>query len=142
MSLDTLAFTGQLTVVTCWCGTTHAVPKELREYQLRKFHAGEAPHAIYCPLGHTYFPSGTPEHKRLEAELQRERARHDQTRSEVRTQFEVRKKTERQLSATKGVLTRTKNRIANGTCPCCNRHFKDLAQHIHQEHRDYVESDE
>lgn len=68
----------------------------------------------------------------LERSLVRERARHDQTRAD-------RNVTKRRLSATRGVITRTKNRIANGVCPCCNRQFQNLANHIANKHPDYRE---
>jgi len=52
-----------------------------------------------------------------------EQARHDQTQAS--------------LSAQKGVTTRLKNRIKNGVCPCCNRHFKNLHRHMKNQHPDF-----
>lgn len=36
------------------------------------------------------------------------------------------------------VCTRTRNRIAAGVCPCCNRTFQNLADHMRTLHADYV----
>lgn len=46
---------------------------------------------------------------------------------------------EKSLSAKKGQLTKLKKRVANGACPCCNRHFSDLYRHIQSQHPDYVQ---
>lgn len=45
---------------------------------------------------------------------------------------------QRALRATKGRLTKTKKRIANGVCPCCNRHFVNLERHMTGKHPDYT----
>lgn len=66
-----------------------------------------------------------------EARLAAERARHDQTRA-------ARDAANRRLIATKGVVTRTKNRISKGVCPCCNRHFANLHRHMSNQHPDYA----
>lgn len=39
---------------------------------------------------------------------------------------------------TKGVVTRTRNRIANGVCPCCDRSFTNLQRHMASKHPDYA----
>ncbi len=46
----------------------------------------------------------------------------------------------KRVNALRGVVTRTKKRIANGTCPCCTRTFTNLARHIAAKHPDYVEA--
>ena len=46
---------------------------------------------------------------------------------------------ERSRSAIKGQLTRAKRRISKGVCPCCNRTFQNLANHISEKHPDYSE---
>jgi len=47
--------------------------------------------------------------------------------------------TKRQKAAAKGQLTKTKRRVANGVCPCCNRTFADLSAHMHGQHPEYGE---
>jgi hypothetical protein len=116
---ETLRYTGQLTVVTCWCGTRHAIPEELYDLQTRQKRDGDVFTPIYCPLGHKWFLGGKSRADDLEKQLVVERARHDQTLAELDGERKNHNRTSDGLSATKGVVTRTKNRIANGVCPCC-----------------------
>jgi hypothetical protein len=136
--METLTYTGELTVTTCWCGIRHAVPKEMYDSALRSHNNGERYESIYCPVGHQWRFSGTTRSQQLEAELVRERnrtaaerAKHDQTKAELRA-------TERRRAAAKGQLTKTKNRIAAGVCPCCNRTFQNLARHMGNQHPEFA----
>jgi hypothetical protein len=127
----TLTHVTELVVLTCWCGMPHAVPSQLREHQLRQHHEGRTPESIYCPLGHTHVPAGPSEvekqKKRAVAAEARAQAIADQLQSEQRSH-----------SATKGQLTKTKKRIGNGVCPCCNRHFTNVERHMASKHPDYA----
>lgn len=120
---------GQLVVLRCWCGIQHAVPESLRNEQLR-LHDLKKSMVVYCPLGHTHVPAGKSRLQEAEEKLTRERARHDQTRSHLRT-------TEAQRRAEKAAKTRLKNRIGAGVCPCCNRTFQNLARHMKGQHPDF-----
>lgn len=123
---ETITYTGELVVVTCWCGIKHAVPSDLRAYQLH--HRSE----VFCPLGHGYVPRTKSLEKQLDAarqELRRAWQRVDAER-------DLRNAEERSHAATKGHLTRHRRRTAAGVCPCCNRTFQNLSQHMHSEHPD------
>ena len=109
------------------CSGVFAVNKEWIQ---RKRQSGGS---WYCPYCQTGWHAAETENKRLEANLKRannnlatEKAHHDQTKAS--------------LSAQKGVTTRLKNRIKNGVCPCCNRHFKDLFRHMENQHPEYEKS--
>jgi hypothetical protein len=135
MSL-TLTYTGQLDIVTCWCGIPHAVPTELHDYQLRQHRDGKT-FSIYCPLGHTYIPSGQSRSAQLEEQLERERRRAGRLAAE-------RDQVAASLRAQRGATTRARNqrdrdrqRIAAGVCPCCNRTFQNLARHMAGQHPEY-----
>lgn len=39
--------------------------------------------------------------------------------------------------AEKAAKTRIKNRVSKGVCPCCNRTFQNLQQHMVTQHPDY-----
>lgn len=132
--------TGQLVVVRCWCGLQHAVPESLHDAQLRQFNDDKPMTAIYCPLGHTWYPAGETKAAQLQNQLQqeqarthRERAAHDQTRAELQT-------TERRRRAEKGAKTRLQKRVANGVCPCCKRTFQNLQRHMDAKHPEYGSS--
>lgn len=40
----------------------------------------------------------------------------------------------RSAAAARGRITKLKNRVGNGVCPCCNRTFGNLARHMHTQH--------
>ena len=131
--MTTLTYSGTLVVVTCWCGMAHAVPEELRDYQLRQHRDDRNPIGIYCPLGHSHIPAGEGEAERLRKQLEREQQRLAATRDLLAHE-------ERSHAATRGHLTRTKKRVGNGVCPCCGRTFQQLARHMKVKHPDYATS--
>lgn len=140
--METMTYTGELVVTTCWCGIKHAVPRSLYKHQERQIAAKRLNvMSIFCPLGHKWVQSGKSEAQKLreqltasEQRMQREQQRHDQTKAELR-------ETENRRRAEKGAKTRIKNRVANGVCPCCKRTFQNLAQHMHQQHPKFAETD-
>ena len=96
--------------------------------------------SFYCELGHKQsFSEG--ENQRLKKQIENERRRREwadenaaRARAEARCQ-------ERRASSFKGHLTRTKNRISAGVCPCCNRTFKQLARHMKSKHPKYLKDE-
>jgi hypothetical protein len=44
----------------------------------------------------------------------------------------------RSKAAYKGQLTKVRRKVANGSCPCCNRHFENLQRHMQTKHPEYV----
>lgn len=126
--------TDTLTVLRCWCGIQHAVPRSLANEQKRKHDEREKDLVIYCPLGHGGVVSGEGRAERLEKQLAAERARHDQTRAE-------RDQHERSLRAERGAKTKLKKRLAGGVCPCCQRTFENLGRHMKTKHPEYAKED-
>lgn len=124
---STLTYTGQLVVQDCCtCGMTFAVPKDFDRRRV------EDKKNFYCPAGHPQSYTG-----KTEEQKQRERA--DRLERQLANRDEDLRATRASLIATKGVLTKTKKRVANGVCPCCKRTFADLARHMSGQHPDYVE---
>lgn len=118
-----------LKVLTCWsCSVQFALP--LRMYQGFE----EKPETFYCPKGCRLI-LGEPDWKK---ELRR--ARQDATwyKERAAANHELAEKRKRAHAATKGQLTKTKKRVANGVCPCCNRTVKQLAAHMAEKHPGYV----
>lgn len=130
---ETITYSGQLTVVTCWCGCKHAVPSELHNYQLQKHNEGRS-HAVFCPVGHEYYPAGESEADRLKRELTRANQRLDQANAAIRDEREQKQAVQRRLSAQQGVTKHIRNRVQKGVCPCCNRHFVNLQRHMQTKH--------
>lgn len=123
----TFVYAGKLVVVECAaCHMHFGVPTEFDAGRLR------SRRAFYCPDGHTQSYTGPTKEQELRRELDDERAATEYWREEQQ-------RTARQHAATKGQLTKTKKRIGNGTCPCCNRHFVNVERHMVSKHPDFRE---
>jgi hypothetical protein len=84
----------------------------------------------YCPNGHCIRfvdKSITEKNRQLKMALKQAKDNANWWKEEAESKA-------RSLSATKGVLTKTKNRIANGVCPCCKRQFTNLQRHMETKH--------
>lgn len=129
--MTTMTYTGELAVTQCWCGIHHAVPASLLAE--RKRVGGQ----IFCPLGHSGVFKGT-ENDRLKQQLRDMETRLTHARDERDWERDRRASVERSLAATKGVLTKTRRRVAAGVCPCCHRTFQQLARHMAGQHPEYA----
>lgn len=84
--------------------------------------------SFYCPQGHSnYFP-GQSDLEKLRNEIAEKERSLEFQRRRAQQNYERAEATERQLRATRGVVTRTKNRIAKGKCPKCSDQSSDLAK--------------
>lgn len=136
-----------LDVIDCPnCQITFALPHAMN---LRRRKDGEN---FYCPLGHpmSYTPDEldrlrqerdqlVAERQRLQQEVTRRTAWYDQAQAETANERKAHALTARRLAAAKGQVTRIKNRVSQGACPCCNRWFAEsrLARHIASKHPDW-----
>lgn len=120
-------FTEKITLIKKTCLSCSGVFAINEDWYERRCKDGGCWRCPYC--GTSWFRTETDnirlerELKEAEKKLASERARHDQTKAS--------------LSAQKAVTTRLKNRIKNGVCPCCHRHFKNLHAHMKNQHPDY-----
>lgn len=119
-----MTYTETLIVTHCWCGIAVGLPSNL--YTTAREHKG---HEVYCPLGHKFSWGNSYEEK-----LADERRRHEATRDLLAQE-------ERSHVATRGHLTRARTRAAAGLCPCCNRHFENVARHVKSKHPDFTPSE-
>jgi uncharacterized Zn finger protein (UPF0148 family) len=129
---QTQTATTQMVGQTCGeCGIVFAVPEWFDEGNR------QTGRDWYCPNGHSRVYRDTTEKqlRRANGELSRRLATEQANKEWWQTKQE---NTERSLRATRGVVTRTKNRIAKGICPCCRRHFVNLAGHMKNEHPNYA----
>lgn len=101
----------------------------------------ESGEGFYCPNGHCrcFRESETD---RLKKELAQEAKTREWLETSLRTALEDRDRNERQRAAAQGQLTKTKNRIANGICPICNRQFSVLHKHMTTQHPEYTKEEE
>lgn len=126
-----LSFTHHLETLTCCsCGVEYAVPQrflEARRDDKREF---------YCPNGHAqvFRKSRADE---LAAELAAEkRAREIDVARAERFKADA-ERIARSNAALRGHAKATRERIANGVCPCCKRSFANLRRHMGTKHPDF-----
>lgn len=128
MNTAVTLFTYHQTCVTC--GIYFGVPIDFDKK--RREDGGP----FYCPNGHRQHYTDT-EVAKLTRELARKDQELAQQKEETTRQRARANREERRVSAQKGINTKLKNKIANGTCPCCDKLFPDLAGHMATEHPDY-----
>ncbi len=132
---DTFLISQTFRVQTCCtCGIDFAMTCA-HEDRLRETHEW-----FYCPHGHKQCYTGKTDAENLRVELAATVASLERSRAYGRRRGEMLHHAERRLSATKGVVTRIKNRVSKGVCPCCNRTFKDLARHMKTRHPDFADA--
>jgi len=120
------AFNPEWVVMECGeCGVHFCVTGPFhRERRERKL-------AWHCPNGHQRVYGETDAER-----LKRELAAKEQELAREREQVARR---DRALAASRGQLTKIKNRIQNGVCPCCRRSFQNLMRHMSTQHPDWKE---
>jgi hypothetical protein len=135
---ETYAGETHLEVVTCpVCGIVYALPATMLANARKR---GKWDIMWYCPNGHQLgFGENEAETElaRLKKTLERQSDRAgrlaadlDQTRAELRGQ-------KARGTRFKHERDRERQRVANGVCPCCSRHFEDLASHMANKHPDH-----
>lgn len=90
---------------------------------------------FYCPAGHSQSYYSKSEEEKLRERLEAEQRRVIRLRNEADAE-------RRSHAATKGQLTKTRKRVANGVCPvpgCKRSGFKNVKNHLHAKHPDYVD---
>lgn len=118
----------------CWvCGIPFSVPRAWRD----EVRVGSG--TLYCPKG-CRLGLGESETEKLRKQLVAKDAELDQARAARDRQHDRAERIQREKSALRGVITKTKKRIGNGVCPCCQRTFKQLARHMKNKHPEYVEA--
>lgn len=85
---------------------------------------------FHCFNGHPQSFQGKSEAEKLREQLEAERSRSEFARKRADA-------AERRASAARGQVTRIKNRVGNGVCPCCNRTFQNLMRHMKTKHPGY-----
>lgn len=109
------------------CGCMFGVSKTLDEHR-------QSDHLdFYCPNGHRLAYQGKSREEKLKKQLDDTSAALARSQSAFAT-------LKREKAAVKGQLTKTKKRVANGVCPCCNRTFQNLGRHMHGQHPEYAEA--
>lgn len=122
------------TEMTCYSCTVHfGVTGEL--YGNRKRDG----RSFWCPNGHeqAFIETEATRLQKKNKTLLDQRNYAEMMRKRAEDEAATAKK---QKAAIKGQLTKTRNRIAHGVCPCCHRTFKQLAAHMTNKHPDFKEA--
>lgn len=113
--------------ICCACDLTFAVPDY---WQAERRRRGDA---FYCPAGHRQYYS-EPENARLRRQLKSALA-------QATHEYDQRQAAERSASAYKGQVTKLRNKIGRGQCPCCGKEFAHLARHMERQHPEYADGE-
>jgi hypothetical protein len=117
----------QLVIVTSPCpncGITFGVPEDFdreRRADGRTF---------YCPNGHS-LTFGKSEAEKLRMQLNYANTALTAARDQARS-------AERRRAAAAGQVTKIRNRVVGGVCPCCTRTFENLARHMGTKHPEWT----
>lgn len=119
----------------CECASAMWLPQELNDSAQK----ARGVIRFYCAYGHVQvYGKGESEADQLRRERDRLAQRIAEKDDAISRERELREAAERSASALRGQVTRIKNRVGNGVCPCCNRSFTDLSRHMHTKHPEYA----
>lgn len=120
------------TVVCGQCSGVYAIAERYREGKYRKGGFWNCP---YCQCSWGY---GTSELSRVKDQLAESQRLVEQERKLKEWARQEARNTERRRIALKGQITKVKNRIGHGVCPCCKRNFENLRRHMLSKHPAYT----
>lgn len=86
---------------------------------------------FYCPAGHTNSYSGESD----EEKMRRER---DIARQQLACVEDEKQEALRAVDRAKAETKKLKKRAASGTCPCCQRSFSNMTEHMKKQHPKFV----
>ena len=121
-----------VTETCCNCGMLFAMTTSFQKRR-QQDHGG-----FYCPAGHIQYYLAESREQKLKRELDRAKQNAAYLEDQARIQRELREAAEKQASARKGVIARMKKRAAAGSCPCCQRTFSNMAEHMRKQHPGFV----
>lgn len=120
-----------LTTITCACGGTYAISEAFRKeaYELGGFK--KCWHCPYCDTSRGY---GKGTVQKLEAELAEQKRFKEMAMQRERSALAEAEHFRKSRDGMKGALIKTQVRVKGGVCPCCNRTFIALQQHMKSKH--------
>lgn len=132
----TIDHTTTVTVIPCaGCGA----PFGVQSHYLKMLRAnGET---FYCPKG-CYNVYRTSTADKLEAELASVKRDLEYQQEQNRRNRQDAEHFKKSRDAYKGQVTKIKRRVVNGVCPCCNRTFQNLREHMQSQHPDFEDASE
>lgn len=120
----------QLVTESCIdCGIIFAMPVDFKK---RCKELGSAK-SFYCPNGHSMVYRYSEKDQEINR-LKQEKEQLEQSRNSLHNQLS--EKTQQVSKLERSIKTRNR-RLKAGVCPCCNRTFQELADHMKSKHPDY-----
>lgn len=93
---------------------------------------------FYCAYGHRqFYVEGETEADKLRRERDRLAQQIAERDDRIRAERDRADAAERRSAAARGQVTKIKNRVGAGVCPCCTRSFSNLRRHMETQHSDY-----
>lgn len=89
---------------------------------------------FYCPQGHPQHYTGPSEADKLRGEVEKQRQEVERQRQMREAEAARRLRVEQERDEVARAHNRMRTRVMNGVCPCCNRTFQNLMQHMKTEH--------
>lgn len=120
-------FVGGVRYVTeqcCNCGMAFAMTEDFRARRKKD------KTTFYCPAGHAQHYVGKTEEQELREKLDEAHRRMAGIATRAYT-------AEAQRDGLKRSQLKLRERIRNGVCPCCNRSFGNLREHMKTQHPEY-----
>jgi hypothetical protein len=134
--MSTQTYWGTLVVEHCYkCGLTFGLDADFRRRRLDD--RGD----FYCPVGHAQHYIGKTDLEKAKEEAESLRRSRDSYINLAEVRAQQRDTARRSAAASRGVVTKVKRRLSKGVCPCCNRYFRDLHQHMQGQHPDWTVSE-
>lgn len=123
----TLAGTRHVVMECGTCGVLHTIPES-------KYNSCHAEGGFWtCPNGHSRGWEKGADQSEM-AQLRRER---DRLKQQIAQKDDELRSAEASRRAAVGQVTKMRNRVKNGVCPCCNRTFSNLARHMTSKHPEF-----
>ena len=110
------------------CGVHYGLDEKFRQWAV-----DDSTKGWYCTNGHrlVFTKSNLDCEREARQEAERQLKAERGWSEHLSTQLA---ETERSLSATKGQVTRLRNRAKNGICAFCHRHFENVERHMRARH--------
>lgn len=128
--------TVQMETIICYkCAIPFSVPQQY------KTHLRSSQDSFFCPNGHSQSYTKSTETilrekiERIEREKQNEV---NYLKNQIYQKEEKIISQKKENIVLKSKHTKLKNRVVNGVCPCCNRSFKGLHEHIKKQHPEFL----
>ena len=110
------------------CGLTFAITSN---FEKRKRKSGKS---FYCPAGHSLVFNGESEADKLKSKL-------DQKNKEINRVLSRANKYRAERDGIKKSYLKIRDRVKNGVCPCCDRTFENLLNHMKTQHPEFSNND-